>query len=309
MAYRPMKEVLESPLFTFEVGPQKKEFVVHSLIIAKLSPALNALINGEWKEGSDKRVDWSEVKEGTFLRLCEFAYGKDYTLPAPDLGGLSFPKTTHATTSGASNDDDKNSNGESACSTFEVDDDMHPDKLGWPHFPSCDFFYLKKLDRWGLANAHPNPDWDKSLWGGANGGNKRDFSSALIEQVEIYVLADKWGVEQLCRLVVFRTYGLLNLFTKGEVALEGTIEFVMFVYENTPPSPTNHMRKLAARYLFEVAPSLSECGSFHELMKRGGDVVMDLWQMMLRHQPGPMKRPVERPSETDSERQRWGDVW
>ncbi|KAJ5348339.1 uncharacterized protein N7506_001592 [Penicillium brevicompactum] len=165
MAYRPMKEVLESPLFTFQVGPQKKEFVVHSLIIAKLSPALNALINGEWKEASDKRVDWSDVKEGTFLRLCEFAYGKDYTLPAPDLGELSFPKTTHTTTSGASNDDDKSSNGESTHSTFEVDDDMNWDRLGWPHFPSCDFFYLKRLERWGLANAHPNPDWDKNLWG------------------------------------------------------------------------------------------------------------------------------------------------
>lgn len=279
---------------------------MHSLIIAKLSPALDALINGEWKEASDKRVDWSEVKEGTFLRLCEFAYGKDYTLPAPDLGELSFAKTAHTTTSGASNDDDKSSNSGSTHSTFGVDDDMNWDKLGWPHFPSCDFFYLKRLERWGLANAHPNPDWDKNMWGG---GTKRDFSTALIEQVEIYALADKWGVEQLCRLVVFRTYGLLNMFTKGEVALEGTIEFVTFVYENTPPSPTNHMRKLAARYLYEVAPSLSECESFHGLMKSGGDVVVDLWQMMLRHQPGPMKRPWERPSESDSERQRWGDVW
>jgi len=43
--------------------------------------ALNALMNGEMIEAKTRHVDWSDVDEDTFTRLCEFAYLRNYTPP------------------------------------------------------------------------------------------------------------------------------------------------------------------------------------------------------------------------------------
>lgn len=38
-------------------------------------------MNGEMIEAKTRHVDWSEVDVDTFVRLCEFAYFRDYTPP------------------------------------------------------------------------------------------------------------------------------------------------------------------------------------------------------------------------------------
>ncbi|PWY96714.1 hypothetical protein BO94DRAFT_552276 [Aspergillus sclerotioniger CBS 115572] len=74
---------ISSSLFTFIVGQEKKEIVVHSAPLASLSPALDKLMNGTMLEAKLHQVDWSAVvEEDTFVRLCEFAYVGDYTPPS-----------------------------------------------------------------------------------------------------------------------------------------------------------------------------------------------------------------------------------
>ncbi|PLN81851.1 hypothetical protein BDW42DRAFT_193425 [Aspergillus taichungensis] len=73
---------ITSPLFTFQIGPEKKEFTVHSQPLAQLSDVLDKLINGNMLEAKTRRVDWSDVDEDTFVRLCEYAYLHDYTPPS-----------------------------------------------------------------------------------------------------------------------------------------------------------------------------------------------------------------------------------
>lgn len=70
---------LTSPLFTFQVGPDKMEITVHSFTFAELSKPLNALVNGEIIEAKTRRVDWSDVDLVTLTRLCEYAIAGDYT--------------------------------------------------------------------------------------------------------------------------------------------------------------------------------------------------------------------------------------
>lgn len=125
-----------------------------------------------------------------------------------------------------------------------------------------------------------------------NADNKY-FTTLLIEQVKLYALADMWGVEELSKLVVWRTYDMLRILTTDEIALDGTIEFVSFVYENihptmksspTDPMPTDAMRKLAAIYLYAVASSIGQSEAFLELMEGGGDLSKDMWHVSLGHQ-------------------------
>ncbi|KAE8308279.1 hypothetical protein BDV41DRAFT_581563 [Aspergillus transmontanensis] len=74
-------QFISSPLFTFSVGPNKKDFIVHSGPLADLSPALHTLMNGEMLEAKVRRVEWPDVDEDTFVRLTEYAYLRDYTPP------------------------------------------------------------------------------------------------------------------------------------------------------------------------------------------------------------------------------------
>ncbi|KAJ5396994.1 hypothetical protein N7509_005107 [Penicillium cosmopolitanum] len=84
---------LVSPLFTFTVGTERKEFVVHSSALAELSPSINPLMNGGMREAKAKHVDWSEIDIDTFIRLCEFAYFKNYIPPSPRLvEGRTLPE-------------------------------------------------------------------------------------------------------------------------------------------------------------------------------------------------------------------------
>ncbi|QRD91352.1 hypothetical protein F9C07_2063450, partial [Aspergillus flavus] len=72
---------ISSPLFTFSVSPNKKDFIVHSGPLANLSPALHTLMNGELIEAKVRRVEWPDADEDTFIRLTEYAYLRDYTPP------------------------------------------------------------------------------------------------------------------------------------------------------------------------------------------------------------------------------------
>jgi len=74
--------ILNSDQFTFFVGEKKRPIVVHAAAIAEQSQALNTLINGRMKEAQTRSVDFGDVLEEDFIRLCQFAYTGDYATPS-----------------------------------------------------------------------------------------------------------------------------------------------------------------------------------------------------------------------------------
>lgn len=60
------------------MGEEKKEFLIHKRAIARLSPALDTLLNGSMREASEGRVCWPDVDADTFIRFACFAYSHDY---------------------------------------------------------------------------------------------------------------------------------------------------------------------------------------------------------------------------------------
>ena len=62
-----------SPQFTFGIGEDNVEVTVHAAVIAKQSPALDALINGPMKEAQTGVARLEDVQEDTFVRVCQFA--------------------------------------------------------------------------------------------------------------------------------------------------------------------------------------------------------------------------------------------
>jgi hypothetical protein len=73
----PNRGVFVSKLFTFVVGPEKKAITLHAEAIAKQSPALHALINGNMKEADAGETPFDDVSEETFIRFSQCAYSGD----------------------------------------------------------------------------------------------------------------------------------------------------------------------------------------------------------------------------------------
>ncbi|VUC25891.1 unnamed protein product [Clonostachys rosea] len=79
-AMKPMsiEVVASSDIYRFVVGPEKKVYHVHSAVLAHHSPALEAMVNGEFRESVEKMVDWTDVDPTAFLGLWQFLYRGEY---------------------------------------------------------------------------------------------------------------------------------------------------------------------------------------------------------------------------------------
>lgn len=76
---------MESRIFKFVVGTQKKEYNVHAAALSKLSKPLYTLLEGPHKEAHEMRVDWPDIDEKTFVRFIQWAYTKTYVTEKPYL--------------------------------------------------------------------------------------------------------------------------------------------------------------------------------------------------------------------------------
>lgn len=75
-------------------------------MLAQLSPALNALVNGSMREASEARVEWPDLEQDTFVRFARYAYSRDYTEAEPEV----LPEEEEVEGSGGDNDDDNSGN-------------------------------------------------------------------------------------------------------------------------------------------------------------------------------------------------------
>ncbi|KAK7754369.1 hypothetical protein SLS62_003662 [Diatrype stigma] len=71
---------LHSHLFEFCVGPEKKVFTIHSASLLRLSPYFVTLISGDMREAHDRRVEWDDIDEETFIIFAQFVYTGNYNI-------------------------------------------------------------------------------------------------------------------------------------------------------------------------------------------------------------------------------------
>ncbi|KAJ5108777.1 hypothetical protein N7456_005452 [Penicillium angulare] len=239
-------------------------------------------------EAQARKVDWPDVDEATFFRLCEFAYLQNYTPPRPKL--IDDP----AKWKGNSNEEPE----------FESKPDDDPKPGDHPEVPSPEPVgndqelpfnhryistkYLKNnAFRWGhffVGAAQPSERKRVNVFTPPeNTGPWEDFSPVLLEQARLYVLADKYCIDSLRPVIIFKLYRTLRRFKLYDTNLETIVEFARFVYMNTPQLYANKidpMRNLVVRYMASVLAQLlgSEC--LQEMLEEGGPFLRDFWNVL-----------------------------
>ncbi len=68
-------------MIKFVVGIFGREMILHTVLVAEQSLALDSMVNGPMKEAQDKVVIWKDVDEQIFALFAEFVYTGEYTLP------------------------------------------------------------------------------------------------------------------------------------------------------------------------------------------------------------------------------------
>lgn len=302
-------------MFTFAIGAERQEVTVHASALAGLSPSLNTLINGEMIEAKTRHVVWADVDMDTFIRLCEFAYFRDYTPPTFRLidGHVAdtIPTKVEKVGKKSSTMKEKKKSKVAEDIPLEVPEEVAAvDEL--EPVPDCpmEVESVPCTPPEGFYDDSVMPYKERSVWTGQlrdafkesfvvpslqddgldrtftppqNTGPEEDFAPVLLEQAQLYVLGDKYGIDSLCQLVLSKLHQTLRSFKLYETGVGGIVELVRFVYENTPPNygkRLDGLRNLVTRYVVSVLGQIGEDECFQDLLAGGGPFVSDFWHII-----------------------------
>jgi hypothetical protein len=81
-------EVCGGDIFTFVIGKDKKEYMVHSGVFTRLSKPLTAMLENGMKESTTRRVILEDIDPDTFRLVLEFAYTNMCRLEKPVRGEI-----------------------------------------------------------------------------------------------------------------------------------------------------------------------------------------------------------------------------
>ncbi|KAJ5306955.1 hypothetical protein N7508_005970 [Penicillium antarcticum] len=250
-------------------------------------------------EAKTRHVDWSDIDEDTFARLCEFGYFRNYTPPISRLidGRSPFTKVTETAKEKKKR---KKNRLHSDWNDSLMEPTPEPGPEAEPEAPppddACDDQEVPYKERsvWTgqlrdvferslVVPSPPITDLDYTFMPPKNAGSWEDFSPVFLEQARLYVLADKYCIESLCQLVLFKLHQTLINFKLYDTGLSGIIELVRFVYTNTPPNygeKIDAMRNLVTRYVVSILGQIGENECFQELLEEGGPFVTDFWHII-----------------------------
>ena len=271
---------------------------MHSFALAGLSQPLDTLMNGEMIEAKTRHVDWSDIDEDTFARLCEFAYLRNYTPPTFRLIDGKSPSTKVTETAKEKRKRKKNRlnfNWNDSLVESAPLPEPEPEPEAVPEAPpsedACDepeIPYKEKSvwtgqlrDAFERSLVVPGPQiTDYNFTPPENTGSWEDFTPVFLEQAQLYVLADKYCIDSLCQLVLSKLHQTLRSFKLYDTGVSGIIELVRFVYMNTPPNcgeKVDAMRNFVTRYVVSVLGQIGENECFREILEEGGPFVSDFW--------------------------------
>ncbi|PYI20338.1 hypothetical protein BO99DRAFT_421706 [Aspergillus violaceofuscus CBS 115571] len=282
-------EITSSPLFTFIVGKAKKEITVHSEALASLSPTLDKLINGEMIEAKTRRVDWSEVtEEATFLRLCEYAYVRNYTPPScaereivPSRMSVSRLPEQPAEPEPLAESPDPGDAGVVdpvvAVKAAEPSDSFN--KYVLPRSRKKRFLNMRhRVGFEKLVEEHWHDEVGREAKYAPQGNShpREDFTTVFLGHAELYILADRYGIFLLKELVRHKLATTLTKFTLCQHNVIDLVELIRVLYQSTLPSDA--MRNVLTSYVVSAVDQLGASTDFQKLSAEGGDFVLDFWQ-------------------------------
>jgi hypothetical protein len=251
-------------VFEFLIGSRQKVYTVHTGAISAISEALNAMINGNMKEASEGKVIMEDVKEPVWERFCQFAYGGDYETPSPMTDSATLDKDTEGDVP-LFEPPSRNPEGLVPTSTKQS-----------RHYRAVCSAEDAKLRAWDAFRKEKQQQAPSNKLSFSN-TSSMDYTEVLLCHAELYVLADKWGVDPLRYLCLQKLRRVLATFVIYQSRREELCRLIDYCYENTrnddDPCP---LRFLIANYVSLVIEHLVDDAAFRSLLGRRGFLSKDV---------------------------------
>lgn len=264
--------------FKFFLGLNETEIVVHEEAIANQSPALEAMMRGNMAESTSGTAKWHDIEEQTFVRFAQFAYTGDYSVPLVAMDATTISQE-------------------------------HEDPQVVLETPSEEFYFpAEDVVQWGLSTKkkaksgriadkppprpfgsltypllQPRSKFADTCDPVVVCSSEGDIMQGLLCHVSLYILAEKWGIDSLKALTLFKLHKTLCIFPLDESKVFPIVELARSGYSGTPDleNRMDELRVLICQYVAANAKVMYKSKDFQDLIEEGGAFVRDLFKCML----------------------------
>lgn len=308
--------ILLSKPYTFNIGPQKKQFTIHEAAVAKLSETLDRLLNGGMRESSEHCVCWEDTDEETFIRFGEWAYTGDYKPEEPEIlldASLIAPSKHDI------NETTKLEPVANSLASFKIEDESeknntwrHYCKGKWKHsnltadisciscnncFNSCCAACGSKLHtkclqcRTGSKKLQKKQSMIEKFNNDAtyasptipftarkNTESCEDYSRVFLSHARLYTLADKYDIPELRNLSIHKLYVSLKEFALYADRMGDIIGLVKYSFNNTIAN--DKLRTLLVKYCACIVEDMCKREDFQQLINESPDFGYELIKEM-----------------------------
>ena len=119
-----------------------------------------------------------------------------------------------------------------------------------------------------------------------NSSPTEDYTTVLLGHAQLYVFAEKWGIEALKTLTLHKLHKTLASFTLYAARRPDIVELLRYTYSDEHTldrvSAVDNLRSLVILYTACEAGTLIHCPDFLLLIGEGGQLAQELVQVLVR---------------------------
>jgi hypothetical protein len=116
-------------------------------------------------------------------------------------------------------------------------------------------------------------------------GSDENIGEVLLLHASLYVLAEKWGIDSLKSLALYKLHQTLKMLELDGPKVTHIIKLARYSYsdENIPDldNGTDGLRNLICQYAAANVEVLSEHLPFTKIIEEGGAFIRDLWKRLV----------------------------
>jgi hypothetical protein len=291
--------LVQSDIFTFYVGEEKKPFAVHSTAVANTSESFRALVYGGLVEAKERSAELKDIKPADFVRFLEYAYRRDYKVPS------SEPDQHVLAAIAAERQSDPFSYDEPAppAPPPPVDYSETPVEEADYRNSSRPLFQkklkVKKRDttilpptfdiqqRDYLADGAPNVLLVQECMPISNSEVHEDFTPVFLAHARLYTFADMRLVYPLKNLTLHKLQRTLLSFNLYEERVGDILWLARYAYENGPDrseeGTLQELSHLVIEYMALEVDTIGKHPEFRALLEEGGEFVTDFWSAVCKY--------------------------
>lgn len=119
-----------------------------------------------------------------------------------------------------------------------------------------------------------------------NKSSVEDYSPVFLGHAQLYVFAEKWGIDALQTLVLHKLHATLYAYKPYKARYSDVVELIKYTYQNTPTQKRMEgLRALVTKYVAQEQIQIVKSEPCLSLVEDEGSFTRDLLSMVMEPRP------------------------